>query len=496
MESIKELLNFQSTKINDKDSAPELQKHSARDIAIIGVGLNFPKALNAEEFWRNIAHEVDCIREIPAERKTDIAAYLTFKKNHDASFVSMAFLEEIDKFDHDFFGVTSAEAALMDPHQRLFLETVWRALEDAGYGGERLKGSRTGVYLGFSNTDMQYMKMILEIDPFSGAAALPGNLPPVIAGRMGYLLDFKGPGVTMDTTCSSALVAVHYACQGLRTGEAQLAVAGTVSLSILPVVMTQKIGIESADGKTRTFDATSDGTGNGEGVAAVLLKPLPKALEDGDHIYAVIKGSAVNQDGASIGLTAPNPAAQEEVLCLAWKNAGIPPETISYIEAHGTGTRLGDPIEIDGINRAFGRFTDRKSFCAVGSVKTNIGHLNGAAGMAGLLKAALALQHKQLPPSLHFHRPHRQIPFEESPVYVTDRLASWEANGTPRRCGVSSFGFSGTNCHLVLEEAPPIPAGEVMERPFIFTVSALSEEALRQLLTGYEKFLHGKRRRI
>ena len=276
----------------------------------------------------------------------------------------------------------------------------------------------------------------------------------MIPGRVSYFFDLKGPSMIVNTSCSSSLVAIHTAVRAIRSGECAAALAGGIRLDILPIDLIGKVGIESAYGKTRTFDDKADGTVTGEGVCAVMLKPLHLAIKDKDPIYAVIKGSATNQDGHSIGLTAPNALAQEEVLVSAWQDAEIAPETIGYLEAHGTGTKLGDPIEIDAINKAFARFTERKQFCAISSAKPNIGHLIGAAGLAGFVRAVMAVYRKTLPPTVHFARPNRNISFIQSAVYVNDTSKPWLTGDQPRRCGVSSFGFSGTNCHIVLEEAP------------------------------------------
>lgn len=431
------------------------------DIAIIGMSFRSSMADNINEFWENIKAGLDCIRDFPKARHNDLYAYMRFMnpKAKVPEYNKGGYLEEIDKFDYGFFKMSPKEASLTDPNQRLFLQTVYEAMEDAGYGGENLTGSRTGVYLGYNGTS-SYMQLISRVEPSSFAGAIVGNTSSIIPSRISYLMDFKGPSLLIDTACSSSLLAVHMACQGIRAGECDFAIAGGVRLNSHPLKGESALGIDSPDGRTKTFDDGSDGTGWGEGVAAILLKPLERAVKDRDHIYAVIKGSAVNQDGKSIGITAPNAAAQEAVLEKAWENAGIHPETISYIEAHGTGTKLGDPIEIDGVRKAFGKYTDKKQFCAIGSVKTNIGHLDNLSGISGLIKAVLALEHGEIPPSLHFNRPNRKIGFENSPVYVTDRLTEWKTEGAPKRCGVSSFGLSGTNCHMVLEEAPVCRAVE------------------------------------
>lgn len=319
-----------------------------------------------------------------------------------------------------------------------------------------------------------------------------GNSNSVIAGRISYTFDFKGPSSVVDTACSSSLSALHLACRSIHTGECNTAIAGSVKINMLPASQSNdyKMGIESSDGYTRAFDADSDGTNFGEGVAAVLLKPLHQAVLDHDHIYAVVKGSAWNQDGSSLGLTAPNPAAQERVILRAWKDAGIHPESISYLEANSTATKLGDPIEIQGLHNAFRKHTPKLQFCAIGSVKTNIGHLDHAAGIAGFIKAVLSLEHQKIPPMLHFKKPNPNISFKDSPVYVADRLIQWERSpGTVRRCGVSAFGISGTNCHVVLEEAPERTETSEDHLHHIFTLSAMEQTNLLDIVQRYIRFL-------
>ncbi|MBW7477837.1 HAD-IIIC family phosphatase, partial [Paenibacillus oenotherae] len=470
-----------------------VEETSHRDIAIIGMAAMLPKADNVRRFWKNVTEQADAIGPFPQSRRKDVESLLADTKLPDGivSYYDGAYLEDIDKFDYRFFRLSPKEAALLSPNQRLWLETAWSALEDAGYGGDKLYGSRTGVYLGYNGDAFHdYKRLIAQRDPSSLSLAIPGNLSSIVASRISYLLDFKGPSLTVDTACSSSLVALHLAVQALRSGECEQALIGGVKTYLLPVDLGIKIGIESIDARARTFDNSSSGTGGGEGSAAVLLKPLGKALRDGDAIYAVIKGSAVNQDGASIGITAPSVSAQEEVIVKAWQDGDIAPETVGYMEAHGTGTRLGDPIEIDGITRAFRRYTDKKQFCAIGSVKTNIGHLDTTAGIVGLMKAALALKHKQLPPMLHFRQPNAEIPFVESPVYVSDKLRPWTSGDSPRRAGVSAFGMSGTNCHVVLEEAPEVVEGLDMEESgHVLALSAKSETALRALAVSYAEFV-------
>ncbi|MBU3198525.1 SDR family NAD(P)-dependent oxidoreductase [Clostridium estertheticum] len=464
---------------------------SNKDIAIIGVSLKMPNADTVEELWEVLRNGVDCIDEISYERRRDIESYLSSIGDEDKfnCFEKAAYLKDIDKFDYNFFNISPKEASLMDPNQRLFLETAWNAIEDAGYGGEKLVGSRTGIFVGFGS-DRDYKKMITDVDKESIALSVPGNIRPFIASRLSYLMNFRGPSMMIDTTCSSSLVATHVACQSIRNGECELAIAGGIQLHLLPF-MDANIGVVSSDNRTKTFDYESDGTGTGEGVIAILLKPLGKAIIDKDNIYAVIKGSSINHDGSSIGLTAPNAIAQADVIVRAWKNAGIDPETISYIEAHGTGTKLGDPIEIEGIQRAFKRYTNKKNFCAIGSIKSNIGHLDAASGLAGLLKGVLSLKYKKIPPTLHFNRPNKHINFIESPVYVNNKLTDWNCEGDIRRCAVSSFGLTGTNCNIVLEESPEeIENSSQGNNKFnILVLSAKSKESLFRLIDNYKKYV-------
>lgn len=465
----------------------EIEELSVQDIAIIGISANLPMVDDLDQLWEFLSSGVDFISEFPHSRRKDTDPFMQARRkvNPSAGYMDGAYLDEIDKFDHAFFRLSPKEASLMSPNQRLLLETVWKSVEDAGYGGDALAGSRTGVFIGLNNDAIyDYKRMISESDLSLLSYAVPGNLTSVTAGRIAYVLDLRGPCVCMDTACSSSLVALHTACQSIRNGECDSAIVGSVKVNLLPLDEI-KIGIESSDWRARTFDDSSDGTGGGEGVISLVIKPLSRAIEDGDSIYGVIKGSAVNQDGRSIGLTAPNVLAQEDVLVRAWTHAGIDPATIGYMEAHGTGTKLGDPIEMDAMSRAFRKFTDKRQFAAVGSVKTNLGHLDHAAGLMGVLKSVLALKHKQIPPLVHFNKPNSKIPFIDSPVYVCDELTAWEADEHPRRCGVSSFGMSGTNCHVVLEEFQAGPVMDEDRSPQLFVVSAGSEESLRRLVDAY-----------
>lgn len=467
---------------------------SDRDIAVVGMAVKFPKANNVDEFWNNLKSGIDCTSEIPTNRKKDTDDYLNVLgiMNNKIKYQKTGYLNEIDKFDYNFFKISPKEAALMDPNQRIFLETALSAIEDAGYGGSKIKGTTTGVYVGFSATEMyDYKRMILEAKPEADPIAIPGNIVPIIAGRVSYFLDLDGPSMTVDTACSSSLVAFHLACQGVKSGDCDMAIVGGVKINMLPIEKEEKLGIESQDGITRPFDHDADGTVISEGSAAIIIKPLNKAVLDGDNIYAVVKASAVNQDGKSVGITAPNAKAQRNVILKAWKDAQVDPLNISYIEAHGTGTKIGDPIEIDGIEKAFKKFTNKKQFCAIGSVKGNLGHLDCVAGLAGLIKTTLALYYGEIPPSIHFSRPNKKIKMHKTAVYLNNKIRKWETGNRPKQGGVSSFGLSGTNCHVVLEEWPVRAIDKENEnKDFrLLTISAKSQKSLKSLIRSYKEYI-------
>ncbi len=493
--------NIMSGKI-DKNIAIQLMKilkqvkvQSCEGIAITGIALKFPNADNIKDFWSNIVNGMDSVGEFPDFRQEGIAEFLKQQIGNEIGslrYVRGAYLDKISDFDYRFFRLSHKEASLMDPSQRIFLQTAWHAIEDAGYDASRLKGSKTGVYVGYAgNSD--YQSMVRHFEPDFFGSSIVGNIPAMLPTRIAYILDLKGPTMVIDTACSSSAVSVHLACQSIRNGECEMAIAGGVRINLFPVDNENlKLGVEASDGKTKTYDDNADGAGWGEGVAAIFLKPLSKAQKDGDRIYAVIKGSALNQDGDSIGITAPNSISQAEVLLKAWEDAQINPSTLSYIESHGTATSLGDPIEIEGLGKAFRKHTDKKQFCAISTVKTNVGHLYECAGMAGIVKAALSLKYAVLPPSLNFSKPNRRIDFSNSPVYVNIKPRKWEKHeDVPRRCGVSAFGLSGTNCHIVLEEPPIVLQAENSCESCIqvLALSAKSEEALFTLTRCYLDFV-------
>ncbi|WP_438431723.1 SDR family NAD(P)-dependent oxidoreductase [Gorillibacterium sp. sgz500922] len=468
--------------------------HSHEDIAIIGMAAHFPEADTVSDYYENILAGVGSVGEFPSARQAGVNDYVTAQLERmgmELRYHRGSYLEDVASFDYGFFRMSPNEASALDPSQRLFLQTVWEAIEDAGYGGRKLSGTKTGVYVGFASNS-SYHNMIFDMDPDLVPIALAGNIAAMLPTRISYMLDLKGPTLILDTACSSALVAVHLACQAIRSGDCSMALAGGIKIHLFPAENPGlQLGVEAADGMTRSFDADAGGAGLGEGVAAMMLKPLSKAQRDGDPIYAVIKGSAVNQDGTSIGITAPNSTAQAEVIMKAWENARIEPETIRYVEAHGTATKLGDPLEVEGLQKAFRKFTDKKQFCALSTAKTNVGHLYECAGMAGLIKAVMALNHQTIPASLSFTRPNRNIEFCESPLYLNTVARPWDKEPFPRRCGVSGFGLSGTNCHVVLEEyiqetsEPSLPE----EGPQLLALSARSEGSLRGLLSKYHRFL-------
>jgi acyl transferase domain-containing protein/acyl carrier protein len=467
-------------------------------IALVGIGFRFPGAHSPEAFWQLLRDGVDAITEVPAERFNLHAFYdpdpaIPGKMNTRWG----GFLDQVDQFDPHFFGISPREAARMDPQQRLLLEVTLEALEDAGQAPERLTGTQTGVFIGISTNDYSRIQLndLNRIDAYAGT----GNALSIAANRISYLFDFRGPSIAIDTACSSSLVAVHLACSSLWNGESTLALAGGVNLILSPAITINftKAGAMAPDGRCKAFDARANGYVRSEGAGLVVLKPLSRALADGDPIYAVIRGSAVNQDGRSNGLMAPNPLAQEAVLREAYRRAGVSPGHVQYVEAHGTGTFLGDPIEAKALGTVLAIDRPPGRPCALGSVKTNLGHLEAAAGVAGLIKVALALKHLEIPPSLHFQEPNPHIPFDELSLRVQTTLGPWPAQSSPALAGVSSFGFGGTNAHVVLEEAPQSDLGMQNaewkicnpESAHLLPLSARSPEALHSLARAYQNSL-------
>ena len=457
-------------------------------IAIVGMAGRFPGAKSVAQFWRNLLGGVESISNFTDDELQ--ASGVDSGLLEDPTYVrARSVLEDVDLFDAGFFGFTHREAEITDPQHRVFLECAWEALENSGYVPENYRGA-IGVYAGSSfNTyllanlcsNRKFIEELVNAFQVEGYQLLVGNDKDYLATRVSYKLNLKGPSMSVQTACSTSLVAVCQACQSLLSYQCDMALAGGVSISFPQKrgYRYQEGAIASADGHCRAFDAKAQGTVFGSGVGIVVLKRLSDALEDGDTIYAVVKGSAVNNDGSSkVSYMAPSIDGQAEVITLAQALAGISADTISYVETHGTGTPLGDPIEIVGLTQAFRSTTSAKGFCAIGSVKPNVGHLEAAAGVTGLIKTALALSHRLIPPSLHYERPNPKIDFENSPFYVNTTLTEWKAGATPRRAGVSSFGVGGTNAHAILEEAPAEEPSPQSRPAQLLLLSARSISAL------------------
>ena len=464
------------------DSLEIKNKIGDLDIAVIGMCGRFPKARNLDVFWQNLRDGIESISFFSNQELESFGVDPSLLSNPNYVKAN-AVLEDIELFDASFFDYSPKIAEIMDPQHRLFLETAWEALENAGYDSKTYEGristygstsiSSYFLFNLFSNTELVKLVGLDQIRH--------NNRTDNLTTRVAYKLDLKGSAITVQTGCSSSLVAVHLACQSLIDRECDMALAGGVSVTALQKTgyFYQEGGILSPDGHCRAFDAQAKGTVGGDGVGIVILKRLADALADGDYIHAVIKGSAINNDGSSkVGYTAPSIDGQAKVIAEALAIARIKSEMVSYVEAHGTGTVLGDPIEIAALTKSFRARTEKKNFCAIGSVKTNIGHLDTASGVAGLIKTILALKHKQIPPSLHFEQPNSEIDFANSPFYVNTTLSDWKTNGTPRCAGVSSFGIGGTNAHVILEEAPIVePSGPA--RPWqLLLLSAKTSTAL------------------
>ncbi|MEB3282830.1 MAG: SDR family NAD(P)-dependent oxidoreductase [Lyngbya sp.] len=470
------------TEARTKLEAVEQEKNER--VAIIGMAGRFPGAQTVEQFWENIKNGVNSIQFLSDEElvSSGVSSDEINAQNYVKAYASF---DKIEYFDAAFFGYSPREAELIDPQHRIFLECAWEALENAGYDPERYSG-KVGVYGGsaLNNYIINLFNNTALRKSVDSVQFVISNVMGLMPTRVSYKLNLKGPSCGIQTGCSTSLVSVHIACQSLLKQECDIALAGgvTVNSARKSGYIYKEDGIASPDGYCRAFDANAKGTVFGNGVGIVVLKRLSKALEDGDQIYAVIRGSAINNDGyQKVGLTAPSVTGQAEVIATAIAKAGVEPETINYIETHGTGTALGDPIEISALTKVFGK--SNKKYCAIGSVKSNIGHLDAAAGIAGLIKATLALKNKQIPPSLNFENPNPQINFADSAFYVNTQLSNWQKNGSPRRAGVSSFGMGGTNAHIILEEAPQVETSS-NSRPWkLLLLSAKTPSALETATT-------------
>ena len=455
-------------------------------IAVIGLGCRFPGDIaGPESLWRFLCDGRSSVGEVPPDRwslfddgSPEAAAALSGTTRWGS------FLADVDAFDAEFFEISPREAVKMDPQQRLLLEVAWEALEHAGIAADSLRHTQTGVFAGACLGEYGYLAStdLGQVDAWSGT----GGALSIIANRVSYFFDLRGPSVTVDTACSSSLVAVHLACQSLRTGDSNLALAAGVNLLLSPAVTRSfdQANAMSPTGCCHSFDASADGFVRGEGCGAVVLKRLTDALRDGDRVLAVVRGSAVNQDGRSNGLMAPNPAAQMAVLRAAYAHAGIEPRDVDYVEAHGTGTLLGDPIEARALGTVLGRGRPETSPLLIGAVKSNLGSLEAAAGIAGFCKAVLAVQRGHIPANVCFENPNPHIPFADLRLKVVAEPTDWPSMGRPRRAGVSSFGFGGTNAHVVLEQGPDLPPSTVNTGPAVSTLVVSGKTLERVALTA------------
>lgn len=462
-------------------------------IAIVGIGCRFPQAKNPEAFWQLLRSGKSTIAEVPKDR-WDIDRFYHPSADTPGKMNTRwgGFIEQVDRFDAEFFGISADEVEHSDPQQRLFLEVAWEALENAAIVPTSLAGSQTGVFIGLCTVD--YHRLLYKNFSQLGAYSGTGTTPCITANRLSYLLDLHGPSMAVDTACSSSLVTIHLACQSLRSRESNLCLAGGVNLILSPdsTISSSQTRLLSAEGRCKTFDATADGYVRGEGCGVIVLKRYSDAVRDGDNILALIRGSAVNQDGLSNSLTSPNGLAQQSVIRQALANANVQPSEISYVDAHAVGTSIGDAIEFKALKAVLmeGREPDRP--CAIGSVKTNIGHLEAAGGISALIKIVLSLQHEEIPPHLHLTQLNPYISLDSNLLSIPTELQQWSRGKHTRLAGVSAFGFGGTNAHVILEEAPLwVPAcRNTGDRPkHAIALSAKSEPALRSLAKRYEAFL-------
>ncbi|WP_212004531.1 non-ribosomal peptide synthetase/type I polyketide synthase [Chitinophaga sp. HK235] len=466
-------------------------------VAVIGIGCRFPGNVSSpEDFWQLLISEKNAITQVPSDRWDMDAYYDTATGMRGKMYTREGgFIKDVDKFDPLFFGISPKEAAAMDPQQRLLLEVCWEALEHAGLRPSSLRGSDSGVFIGMGADDYQQLiRANNDATYFEDAFTGLGTERSIAAGRVAYLLDFHGPVIQLDTACSSSLVSIHQACKSLLHDNCSLALAGGVNLMLSPdsTVKLCQMNALSPTGACRTFDDNADGYVRGEGAGIVVLKRLSDALADGDNVLAVISGSAVNHDGLSNGISAPNGVAQQQLLHKALQNAGIAPEAVQYIEAHGTGTRLGDPVEVQALNAVYGGTRTATELLMLGAVKSNIGHLEAAAGVTGLIKVILCLQHRKIPATLHYQTPNRFIPWNNMAVRVVNALTPWQPVNGKRYGAVSAFGLSGTNAHVILEEAVPakdhtVPAAAKPAYPVV--LSAKTPAALKELAASYAGLL-------
>nr|WP_042179964.1 type I polyketide synthase [Kibdelosporangium sp. MJ126-NF4]CEL14126.1 Malonyl CoA-acyl carrier protein transacylase [Kibdelosporangium sp. MJ126-NF4]CTQ88493.1 Malonyl CoA-acyl carrier protein transacylase (EC 2.3.1.39) [Kibdelosporangium sp. MJ126-NF4] len=467
---------------------------TAEPIAVIGIGCRLPGGINGpEQFWRLLVEGNHAITRVPDGRWEQFGHDSPEQAERLSNTTRWGgFLDQIDLFDAEFFGIAPREAAAMDPQQRLLLEVAWEALEHAGVSADSLRGSQTGVFVGISGNEYSHLTLgdVSHIDAWSGTGAALS----IAANRLSYVFDLRGPSIAVDTACSSSLVAVHQAIQSLRAGESEVALAGGANLLLGAGVTAtfDQMGITAPDGLCKAFDASADGIARAEGAGIVVLKPLSAAVRDGDRVLAVLRGSAVNSDGRSNGLTAPNPEAQQALLRTAYASAGVDPAEVDYVEAHGTGTLLGDPIEASALGAVLGKGRPNSAPLLLGSVKTNLGHLEAAAGVIGLIKTVLALANRRIPASLHFTEPNPHIPFDELRITVAAEQQPWPNRDRPGRAGVSGFGFGGTNAHVIVEQAPVVDQQPTpLAKPGQFLLGATSVARLRRTAKQLADWLAG-----
>ena len=476
-----------------------LEHQRSESIAIIGMGCRFPgNVIDPESFWQLLHHGVDAIEEVPSDRWDINACYDPEPGKPGKMYTRYGgFINNVDKFDPVFFGIAPREAIRMDPQQRLFLEVVWEALENAGQVLDQLDGSATSVFVGATMNDYVQILSNLQSPDLTGTYRITGSMLNSIAGRVSYTLGLHGPAMTIDSACSSSLVAIHQAVQSLRRGESNMAIAGGVNLLLSPEITVSacQANMLAPDGRCKTFDSQANGFIRSEGIGVIILKRLSDALESGDPIWAVIRGTAVNHDGASSGFSVPSKLAQEAVIKAALENARISAEFIAYVEAHGTGTTLGDPIEVRALESALGANRTPASPIFLGSVKTNFGHTESAAGVAGVIKTVLALHHQEIPPHLHLQNPNPFMDWSKAPFSIPTKPIPFPIIQGRQVAGVSSFGVSGTNAHVILEKAPPLPVSdEQASSPshYLLPLSAHTPDALQAMIQAYQNFLRNQ----
>ena len=479
----------------DREHATKILKAISKEtgqeeFAIIGMECKVAHTDSKEEFWDCIINGTSGVREMPRQRIDQIKSLLTVDDSGKSA--NVGYLERIDYFDPAFFRISNKEARFMDPKQRMFLEVFYNAMEDAGYAPERLNGKKVGIFIGADHSsDMQVSyKMMLQEPDMMGEV---GTVSGILARRPAYIYNLSGPAMILDTSCSSSMVAIHTACQAMSKGDCEMAVIGGINLIFFTNSEGKFSDIESKSALIRSFDKNASGTNWGEGIASIIIKPLDKAIKDRDNILAVLKGSSINNDGFSNGIVSPNPEAQEAVISSLLKECAIDPNTISYVECHGTGTVVGDQIEIRGLTNAYRKYTNKKQYCGIGSVKPNIGHLIGASALVGIIKLVMAMNKRIMPPSINFEEPNKFIKFIDSPFYLVDKDAKWGEGKEVLRAALNSFGFSGTNTHAIFESAPEKEKTSEADPYELVTLSSFHKDMMEDLLTRYITFLTDKK---